>query len=298
MPKEFKDSDTIERCPHDIENPFVMINRQLIRDMSISPGCRWLIIFLLSNKDGWKINIKQIASQAGDCVGRDKIYQWINEAIEAGYIKREEFCVNNLKRYRYILSETPKFKKCFRCPESQDTGSQDTERQETEKPDSKDRESIRKNIDKEKYGYKTPETGPRPKGPDKEKKEPSSESLEVAQELLKSIQTRLPSFKEPDLKKWALEAEKMMVTDKRSMDSILHVIDFLKISFWGKIVVSPKKLREKFDVICLEMIEKRGRKEWMNRPQKESEEPKATWSAADTKTHPSLQSLLEKAGMA
>src|SRR5947209_14298432 len=42
---------TIERCPHDGENPFAQISRDLIRNKTISLECRMLIIYLLSMSD-------------------------------------------------------------------------------------------------------------------------------------------------------------------------------------------------------------------------------------------------------
>lgn len=135
--------DTIERCEHDEENPYTQVLNALIRNKEISPNCRMIIIFLLSNKNNWVIRIPQLINEFKDHIGKDLMYKIINEAIEAGYIKREEYTKNNLKRYKYKLSEKPKFKKCFRHPDSQDT-----EAQYTENTDSKERTSIIKNIEK------------------------------------------------------------------------------------------------------------------------------------------------------
>ncbi len=121
----------IERCPHDQENPYTMIKNDLIRDMSISPECRWLIIYLLSNKPGWRINIAQVISHVKPHMGKDKVYSLFTEAIEAGYIRREISRRKNpnggiLKGYRYFVSESPKFKKFHRHPENQEAGDQYT----------------------------------------------------------------------------------------------------------------------------------------------------------------------------
>lgn len=58
------------------------------------------------------------------------MYRIIDEALESGYLKRESYIVNNLKKWKYFISEEPKFKKSFRCPENQDPGSQDPEIQD------------------------------------------------------------------------------------------------------------------------------------------------------------------------
>lgn len=125
---------TFQRCPHDRENPYTMISRDLIRDKSISPECRWLIIYLLSNEGSWKIHIREIVNHCEGLIGRNRIYEIVNEAIEAGYMKREKFLVNGLTRQRYYVSEVPKFKnnlpptpelkKCLRHPGFRDTENQ------------------------------------------------------------------------------------------------------------------------------------------------------------------------------
>lgn len=126
------EEDTIQRCEHDAENPYLQVSRALIRDNSITPACRWLIIYLLANTEKWVIKIKQIVGHLEGLpgYGRDNVYELVEEAVIAGYLKREEKVVNNLKRYKYFISESPKFKKCFLYPESQDTGPQDTENQD------------------------------------------------------------------------------------------------------------------------------------------------------------------------
>lgn len=118
---------TIQRCPHDKENPYVMINRSLIRDESLSFECRMLIILFLSFREGWKFSIPMLMKQQK--LSKDRMYRILDEAMEGGYIKREEEVIAhpknknlNLTHYTYYVSETGKFKKCFRRPENQDDG--------------------------------------------------------------------------------------------------------------------------------------------------------------------------------
>lgn len=101
----------IERCPHDNENPYAQISRNLIRDQSISPECRWLLIYLLSMEKGWKISAKQIWQHAKGFIGRDKVWKLIKEACEAGYMNAVHMTKGNLRMgVKYYLSELPKFK--------------------------------------------------------------------------------------------------------------------------------------------------------------------------------------------
>ena len=78
-----------KRAPHDKKNPYVMISQELINDKNISPECRFLLIYLLSNKNRFKININNIVSCNEITWGRTKVTRLINEAIEARYITRE-----------------------------------------------------------------------------------------------------------------------------------------------------------------------------------------------------------------
>lgn len=109
---DLNDADTIQRCPHDKENPYVMVSRHLVRDQSLSPGCRWLLIYLLSNQGSFKINIKTIINhlKPHKGYGRDSVRAMIVKLCEVGYMKRE--WVRFGSRYggiKYFVSEVPKF---------------------------------------------------------------------------------------------------------------------------------------------------------------------------------------------
>lgn len=114
------------RCPHDKKNPYVMVSNALIRDASISPECRWLIIYLLTNQEGFTINIKQVINHLSEFKSKSSVYVLVNEAIDAGYMKREDVTTSKgkdsigKKTYKYFVSEAPKFKVSFRSPENDD----------------------------------------------------------------------------------------------------------------------------------------------------------------------------------
>lgn len=131
---------TIHRCPHDQKNPYVMINNNLIRDKTISPECRWLLIYLLSNEEGWKISVNQLRGHLKEFAGRDKIYDMLKEAVTAGYMELQEFLDKGLKRCRYVISETPKFKKCLPRPELPDTAQQEADSLYSKKDHKKEKE--------------------------------------------------------------------------------------------------------------------------------------------------------------
>src|SRR3990172_1461981 len=109
----FEAHSTIQRTPHDGENPYAQISRSLIRDENASPLFRFMMVFLLSQKDGWRISPKQVVNNfKPHGIGRDKVYSLFKEGVELGYIMKEEYLTpKNLKRIRFYISENPKFKK-------------------------------------------------------------------------------------------------------------------------------------------------------------------------------------------
>lgn len=109
---------TIQRCPHDEQNPYAQISNALIRDASISPNARWLLTYLLSNKDNWEINVQQVINHVDPHMKRDKVYSIFKELIKAGYMKREQSIGSNgFNRMTYIISERPKFKESLMLTE-------------------------------------------------------------------------------------------------------------------------------------------------------------------------------------
>lgn len=125
---EKEEETSIQRCPHDKENPYAMLARDLLRDETISFACRGFLAYLLSMKDGWRINFKQLVTHAKATCGRDKVRSILDEALEAGYMMREEFLApSGLQRCRYFISEKPKFKKCLPRTENPYAGNQEAE---------------------------------------------------------------------------------------------------------------------------------------------------------------------------
>ncbi len=235
-----REEDTVfERCPHDREHPYAMISRDLIRDQSISPNCRWLLIYLLSNKEGWRINLQQIRSHCKGFFGRDKVYKIVNEAIEAGYLsRRKKLKEGNLLVYSYHVSETPKFKKCFQFPENQDT----------ENTDTKERASLKKEN--------TPNLSlpPEPKVPKAPPKEDaaSADASSLADFLFSEIVKRKPDFTKKVSPTWRKDASKLLQV--RSMDQIRSVIVWsLDNAFWWSKITSMTKLRTHIDTLEMQI---------------------------------------------
>lgn len=71
------------RVKHDTEHPYVMLNRQAMRDPNLSLEAVGLWARLLSNKDDWEIHVTQLM-EVNKC-GRDKMYRILRELITHGY---------------------------------------------------------------------------------------------------------------------------------------------------------------------------------------------------------------------
>ena len=230
---------TIERCPHDGENPFAQISRDLIRNKTISLECRMLIIYLLSMSDKWKIKMTHLVKEFKDQCGKHKVYELMNEAIEAGYVRREVGKTGNLRSFvKYYLSEYQQFKKSFRHPGSRDP--------ELRRPENEDAKEV--TIDKNKQMKKELMSDP-----------PASGRL--AHLFFNTLQNINPTQKLPNFDKWAKEFDKMMRIDGRTEEGITavikHMVHLHKTTVtgytWFTWVQSPEKLREKYDKLSVEM---------------------------------------------
>ncbi len=82
----------------------------------------------------------------------------------------------------------------------------------------------------------------------------STEAKALAGQLRDAVRVRDPKSKAgrtEDLSDWAREIELLMSADQRSPDGIRLVIDWCQSpgSFWGPLILSGQKLREKFDTL-------------------------------------------------
>lgn len=255
--------ETFERCPHDRINPYAMINNSLIRDDSISFACRGLLIYLLSNKEGWTISIKQLINHCVQTTGKTKIYSIINEAISAGYIQRKVIkcsftskkgvIFKNLKRYKYTVSEFPKFKESFQYPENQDTESADPENGIYKNTISK---NTKESIEDKDYVSKKDVTSDNVLLVSSD-----SEVGHITTYFFDRLKEIHPKIKSPNLKAWSKQMHLLLKTDNHSEQEVKQVIDHIieqhknpkKEFTWSMAVRSPDKLRKHFGSIWSEM---------------------------------------------
>lgn len=101
---------------------------------------------------------------------------------------------------------------------------------------------------------------------DKKKEKPSRHKFETcdtngAKYLFKKIKGNNPKQKEPSFDSWANDFRLMREKDNREPQEIKDVIDWCQADpFWQGNILSPKKLREKFDQLTIQMNSKKGAK--------------------------------------
>ena len=100
---------------------------------------------------------------------------------------------------------------------------------------------------------------------DKKKKEkPSRHKFETcdangAKYLFEKIKGNNPKQKEPNFDSWANEFRLIRERDNREPQEIKDVIDWCQADpFWKGNILSPKKLREKFDQLTIQMKSRKG----------------------------------------
>ena len=92
--QEKKLNNTIQRCPHDKENPYVMSNKLSIQDKSLSWGATGLLIYLLSLKKDWIVHKDELSNRKKN--GRDATRTYFDELIEKRYILDIQLYKGNL----------------------------------------------------------------------------------------------------------------------------------------------------------------------------------------------------------
>jgi hypothetical protein len=101
---------------------------------------------------------------------------------------------------------------------------------------------------------------------EKERKEYTSSPKQVYDEqsipyrlafrLYENILSNNPDYKQPNLQSWANDVRLMIERDNRTEDQITYLMDWCQNhSFWKSNILSPSKLREKFDQLIMRVKE-------------------------------------------
>lgn len=264
--------DTIFVEQDEVLSKYTLIPNALIRDKTISPNCRWLLIYLLSNDEkNWVIKRSQICNHVKGFMGKNKVIAVLNEAIEAGYMKREHVKIPQpngkgwLTGYKYLLSRTPRFKKCLREP-----CFREPDHRAPENSDAKEVLSKEIPIKEKETSLEVPdvpvEISPQKKL--KKAKDFSPEVIALTDRIIACLQNNSDDYRKPkNISHYLEEAKSLLEEDLREPDRIIEVLEYGvldtekrdKFNGWSCVLYSRnpvKSLRNSFSSIAQQMKSK------------------------------------------
>ncbi|NJP37901.1 DUF4373 domain-containing protein [Alkalicoccus luteus] len=118
----------------------------------------------------------------------------------------------------------------------------------------------------------------------------SSVYFQLANKLYENILENDENFKKPNLQNWANDMRLMMERDKRTTEQIEYLIQWTqKHSFWKSNILSPKKLREKYTTLTLQVKEERAKPKRSYPQQEPTVTPVPKWMKEPEQTDPPEQ---------
>lgn len=261
---------------------YTIVSNLLIRDSTISPNARWMVIYLLSNAKGWKIKLSQLCNHTKGFLGRDLTRKIFKECINAGYIEMKQIFRKNprggfLNGVTYKVSSTPKFKKCFQHTENQYAGDPYPGNQDhkeiTSKELSKNNNSLKVLSDSDQSAKadvqakacdENLESSSKHEEIKTKKKRIDDlppEVLEVADHFIECLKKSKPNYLPPrNLSAFLTQIDLLMRLDQRSRDLIIQVLSWaLADSFWCAKLYKQNPaeyLRKNFDQLEMAMKSK------------------------------------------
>lgn len=100
---------SIVRVQKNSSNPYVMIDKKVIQDNSLSINARFILIYMLSMPDTWEFHLNEVASHFGDHISHRTIRRVFKELIQSGYLVKNNSRKGNglFKCHFYDLNEHP-----------------------------------------------------------------------------------------------------------------------------------------------------------------------------------------------
>lgn len=231
------------------QNAWVQLPLSVLLDVSLSPGARLVWAYLRhrqgSNGQAWP-SLERIGADLG--MGKATAARAVKELEKAGWlivvrpqsVGRGHFC-------KYQIVDSQKGSEADHFQENK--GSQvdllkgsDMDRLIKEKVQIQQIKGPFQNCNKN-QGNKNQNIYPH-----------NSEAMNLSEFLLSQIQQHKPDFKKPNLQMWARHIDLMIRVDGRDPPRIRAVIEWgQKHHFWHTVILSTKKLREKFDQLEIQV---------------------------------------------
>jgi len=103
---------------------------------------------------------------------------------------------------------------------------------------------------------------------------PDHPAYQIAVALLEAIRSHTPDLREPNLQRWARDADRMLRLDSRCVDDVLEIVGWVHRGegpgpeFWRGNILSTRKLRERFDQLVIKRRQeaKKGRRRSRTNP--------------------------------
>ena len=212
---------------------YVSLHKGALEDPELSFKAKGLWAYCMSRPNNWTFHVNHLATISQE--GKHAVYSALQELEAAGYVKKiQENVGGRFGPVDYEVAETPEFKKSLPHPDFPRA-----EFPRAENPPLLNNDLCTKDREENK---------PRPSA------SPPPQAVEISQKLLEAVKKTKPDIKEPNLGKWAREADLMLRIDKRNLETVKQIIEWLPSSpFWSTNILSAEKLRLQFDKLELEM---------------------------------------------
>jgi hypothetical protein len=231
--------------------------------LELTPEEKYFYLYLMTNPHTTQCGVYELPSRIIELetgYNRETIAKLLNRFEGYGKIKYDDkttevFLVNWLK---FNLTSSPKVIGCIRRElenVKNDGFRRQISRQLTEKEKKKDRVSIG-------YGYGI-DTLSQEKEKEKEKKESSrpkltftDDDMKAAKWMFSRIQKLNSSAKQPNFERWANDIRLMRDVDGKDHKAVCELFKWAnEHDFWQRNILSPGKLREKWDQLTMQSLE-------------------------------------------
>lgn len=235
-------------------NNYTTIPNSIILDNLISNGAKLLYMYIASKPSNWEVSNQNIMKNL-HIVSNNTLAKYFKELITNGYIRRKQKTNENGKfigGYDYELFANPVVAK--------NENTKNNEIDKTDKhnktiyPNKTDSNNIKKINKKEEIQTFT--ENPQLKSAKK-----------VAEYLSNKIKSFKPNYKTPNLVNWEKDILLAFEIDGRTEQELINCIDYIysdKGQFWRSVVLSGKKLREKFDQIEIQALSNQNQNKSIN----------------------------------
>lgn len=216
------------------------IPNKIITDNNLSNGAKIVFCYLASKPDNWEVNNNDIKNQL-NINSNNTIAKYLKELIQNGWINRT-YKTNGKGKFiggfDYELiedNEIALFENTQNCENAKTD-----KHNKTELPNKT--EDNNKNIKKETEFIENKEL---------------REANFVSEYLLSKIKSIKPNFICKNINTWNKDLILAITKDNRTKQELINCIDYIyspKGKFWQGIILSGKKLREKFDQLEMQFL--------------------------------------------